>query len=179
MLPEIDSAVGFLSNILRATINGQRLSPEQMGQFQSSLVDAFRLRCNGHWFPERPLRGSAYRCIRIVHSTLDRDLASAGTAAGVSESALRSLLPPELTLWIDPDEVSYRIGEDGSVGIIYDARSAGDSNANVVRSSPVESPSPSAKYSGLHQHVSSDSVGLRLSPDTVNAEYLNLYAHTT
>lgn len=140
--------------------------------FQKSLIAAFRLRCDGHWFPERPLRGSAYRCVRIVNSNLDRDITSAASSAGVSESELRSLLPPELTLWIDPDEVSYRIGEDGSVGVIYDARSSGDSNANV-RSSPVEVPSSPSKPTRVRQYVPMGSGGYRVSPDTVNQEYLN------
>ena len=178
MIPEIDSAVSFLASILRATINGQSLTAEQLLLFQQSLVSAFRHRCDGHWFPERPSRGSAYRCIRIVNRSLDRDLASAATAAGVSETVLRSLLPPELTLWIDPEEVSYRFGEDGSIGVIYDARSVGDSNANV-RSSPVQVPSLSAKFSGLRHHVSSSSAGYRISPDTVNEEYLNSYSRMT
>ena len=28
-------------------------------------------------------------------------------------------LPSELTVWVDPDEVSYRIGEDGSIGVLF------------------------------------------------------------
>jgi len=179
MIPEIDSAVSFLSSIIRATINGQSLSAEQLLLFQQSLVVAFRHRCDGHWFPERPSRGSAYRCIRIVNKSLDRDLASAAMAAGVPETLLRSLLPPELTLWIDPDEVSYRIGEDGSVGVIYDARSTGDSNANVRSSSPIEAPSPSTKYSSMRYHNPPSTDALRVSPDTVNEEYLHLYGRNT
>ena len=176
MIPEIDSAAGFLSNILRTTMSGQsvRLTNEQMCQFRQTLVSAFRHRCDGHWFPERPLKGSAYRCIRIANRSLDRDVAMAGTAAGVPESQLRSLLPSELTLWIDPDEVSYRFGEEGSVGIIYDGRSSGDSNANCVPSPSIEAPSPS-KYSDVCHHDA-----MRISPDTVNDEYRaqnNICAH--
>lgn len=39
----------------------------------------------------------------------------------IDESSLKSLLPNELTLWIDPKEVSYRIGENGSICVLYDA----------------------------------------------------------
>lgn len=177
---EIDSAVSFLSSIIRATITGQSLTAEQLMQFQQALGVAFRHRCAGHWFPERPLRGSAYRCVRIVNSSIDRDLTAAASAAGVPESLLRSVLPSELTLWIDPDEVSYRIGEDGSVGVIYDARSSGDSNANnVFRSPSVEASSHSAKYSGVRHHSPSDPVGLRVSPDTVNEMYMNTYGRAS
>jgi protein Tob/BTG len=43
-------------------------------------------------------------------------------AAG--ESGIKNVLsyfPNELTMWVDPSDVSYRIGENGSVGKIYDA----------------------------------------------------------
>lgn len=49
---------------------------------------------------------------------MDPLLARAGAEAGFSETDMLSLLPSELTLWVDPLEVSYRIGEDGSVGIV-------------------------------------------------------------
>lgn len=171
MIPEINSAVSFLLSIIRATYNGQSLTADQLRVLQHALGIAFQHRCAGHWFPERPLRGSAYRCVRIVNSCIDRDLASAVNSAGVSESLLQSVLPSELTLWIDPDEVSYRIGEDGSVGVIYEARAAGDSNANIFRPSSVDSSS----HHSTHHNSPSELIGMRVSPDTVNQMYLNTY----
>lgn len=160
MIPEIDSAARFLSSIIHRTIIGRSMTTEQMAQFQRALVAAFQSRCDGHWFPERPLRGSAYRCIRIVNNVIDRDIATAGTAAGLTESTLRKILPPELTLWIDPDEVSYRIGEEGSVGVIYNSQEItttttdeDETNANVTPPSPNK---------------------IRVSPDTVNTEYRHI-----
>jgi protein Tob/BTG len=50
---------------------------------------------------------------------MDPLIASAGREAGISERELLAKLPADLTLWIDPDEVCVRFGEDGSVGVIY------------------------------------------------------------
>uniref|UniRef100_A0A8C2JVB9 Anti-proliferative protein domain-containing protein n=1 Tax=Cyprinus carpio TaxID=7962 RepID=A0A8C2JVB9_CYPCA len=67
-----------------------------------------------HWFPNAPCRGSGYRCIRINHK-MDPLIGKAACTIGLTKEQLFSLLPSELTMWIDPYEVSYRIGEDGSI----------------------------------------------------------------
>ena len=104
MKSEIDSAVNFLTNILRNGSVG--LTADQMLSFRRCLETTLVTRYRDHWFPDRPQRGSAYRCVRIVNRKLDRLLASAAVAAGVPEPLLERLLPTELTLWVDPDEVS-------------------------------------------------------------------------
>ncbi|KFP23690.1 Protein BTG2, partial [Colius striatus] len=73
-----------------------------------------------HWFPEKPFKGSGYRCIRINHK-MDPIISKAASHIGLSLSQLYQLLPSELTLWVDPYEVSYRIGEDGSICVLYEA----------------------------------------------------------
>jgi len=104
MKSEIDSAVNFLSNILRSGAVG--LTADQMMSFRRCLETTLVSRYRDHWFPDRPQRGSAYRCVRIVNRKLDRLLASAANSAGVPEPLLERLLPAELTLWVDPEEVS-------------------------------------------------------------------------
>jgi len=103
MKSEIDSAVNFLTNILQSGAFG--LSADQMMSFRRSLEATLATRYRDHWFPDRPQRGSAYRCVRIVNRKMDRLLANAAAAAGVPEPLLERLLPAELTLWVDPDEV--------------------------------------------------------------------------
>lgn len=46
----------------------------------------------------------------------------AGQRIGLTIQQLYLLLPSELTLWVDPYEVSYRIGEDGSICVLYESQ---------------------------------------------------------
>uniref|UniRef100_A0A803JSE6 BTG family member 2 n=1 Tax=Xenopus tropicalis TaxID=8364 RepID=A0A803JSE6_XENTR len=73
-----------------------------------------------HWFPDKPAKGSGYRCIRINHK-MDPVISKVACRINMSNQHLLSLLPKELTLWVDPFEVSYRIGEDGSICVLYEA----------------------------------------------------------
>lgn len=52
---------------------------------------------------------------------MDPLIGGAASRVGLNAERLFSLLPRELTLWIDPYEVSYRIGEDGSICVLYEA----------------------------------------------------------
>ncbi|XP_040280051.1 protein BTG2 [Bufo bufo] len=112
-LPEITAAVSFLSSLLRSRLNEQQLQGFS-GALQDTLIDHYR----HHWFPDKPAKGSGYRCIRINHKM---DPIISKVAARIKMSYLLCLLPKELTLWVDPYEVSYRIGEDGSICVLYEA----------------------------------------------------------
>ena len=74
-------------------------------------------------------KGSAFRCIRINGETSEPIIESAAEKCGLSPFTIRRLLPAELTLWVDPYTVCYRIGENGSISVLYDGH----------RSSPSES----------------------------------------
>uniref|UniRef100_A0A803W2M7 Anti-proliferative protein domain-containing protein n=1 Tax=Ficedula albicollis TaxID=59894 RepID=A0A803W2M7_FICAL len=87
--------------------------------FSPSLPEHYR----HHWFPEKPSKGSGYRCLRISHG-MDPIISRAAGRTGLSLAQLFQLLPSELTLWVDPFEVSYRIGDDGSICVLYEAASA-------------------------------------------------------
>ena len=52
---------------------------------------------------------------------MDPVIATAAKESGVSGDELASTLPTELTVWIDPYDVSYRIGEDGSICQLFEA----------------------------------------------------------
>lgn len=93
--------------------------------FLDHLLQVLKQRYTNHWFPDSPNRGSAYRCIRI-NGILDPVIAQAGEAIGVKLSHLRKLFPNELTMWIDPSEVAYRIGENGSICVLYEETGTGN-----------------------------------------------------
>ncbi|XP_043278946.1 protein BTG2-like [Venturia canescens] len=114
---EIVSAADFLVHLLR--LQAGQLSERQLELFKSSLTDVLRRRYRDHWFPDRPNRGSGYRCIRI-NGKMDPVIAQAGANVGLLPTLLHTLFPTELTMWIDPAEVSYRIGENGSICVLYE-----------------------------------------------------------
>ena len=60
-----------------------------------------------------------FRCIRI-NGKFDPMIGEAGETAGLSAKFLHQIFPSELTLWVDPLEVSYRIGENGSICVLYE-----------------------------------------------------------
>ncbi|XP_010885684.1 protein BTG1 [Esox lucius] len=133
MKPEITAAVGFLSRFLR--IKGH-VNDRQLQTFSASLQDILSEQYKHHWFPEKPCRGSGYRCIRINHK-MDPLVGQAGQRIGLTINQLYLLLPSELTLWVDPFEVSYRIGEDGSICVLYESQPSAPSGASVVAPGPM------------------------------------------
>jgi len=117
MAPEVSAAAGFVSRLLRTR---GCLDENQLQVFKDCLQNSLSERYQHHWFPERPQKGSGYRCIRINHE-MDPLIGRAAHHIGISAEQLFSLLPRELTLWVDPNEVSYRIGEDGSICVLYES----------------------------------------------------------
>ncbi|XP_063783705.1 protein BTG1 [Pseudophryne corroboree] len=117
MKPEIIAAVGFLLKFLRTK---GLMNDRELQTFNQSLQELLAEHYRHHWFPEKPTKGSAYRCIRINHK-MDPLVGQAADRIGLSGQEMFKLLPSELTLWIDPYEVSYRIGEDGSICVLYES----------------------------------------------------------
>nr|XP_014432997.1 protein BTG1 [Pelodiscus sinensis] len=140
MIREIAAAVAFISKFLRTKgrltfySNVRRfdnytfltLSRAKQHNLFSYSVEHYK----HHWFPEKPCKGSGYRCIRINHK-MDPLIGQAAQRIGLSSQELFRLLPSELTLWVDPYEVSYRIGEDGSICVLYEAAPTGGSQNNT------------------------------------------------
>ncbi|KAG8439559.1 hypothetical protein GDO86_005671 [Hymenochirus boettgeri] len=117
MKPEIIAAVSFISKFLRTK---GLMNDLELQTFNQSLQELLADHYKHHWFPEKPTRGSAYRCIRINHK-MDPLIGEAADRIGLNSQQMFELLPSELTLWVDPYEVSYRIGEDGSICVLYEA----------------------------------------------------------
>lgn len=112
---EIQVAVNFFIGYL---VN--KLPRRRVQLFNEEVVKKLTKKFEGHWYPEKPCKGSGYRCLLITDS-LDPVLSSAAEASGLSAKDVKANLPEKLCLWIDPHEVSFRIGEQGSVKTIYKA----------------------------------------------------------
>jgi len=114
---ELLSASNFLVHLVRLARRG--VSEAQLARFHDALIDVLRRRYRDHWFPDKPFKGSGFRCIRI-NGKFDPLIGEAGESVGLSSKFLHSIFPSELTLWVDPLEVSYRIGENGSICVLYE-----------------------------------------------------------
>ncbi|XP_013920802.1 PREDICTED: protein BTG1-like [Thamnophis sirtalis] len=130
MKTEISTAAGFITRLLR-TPSG--IGDEELRCFSESLQEALRDHYKHHWFPLMPSKGSGYRCIRINHK-MDPLIGKAAGMIGLNHERLFQLLPSELTLWVDPFEVSYRIGEDGSICVLYEGPKPAMKNAKALES---------------------------------------------
>ena len=116
---ELQSASNFLVHLIK--LGRRNINENQLEKFRLALVEVLRRRYRDHWFPEMPFKGSGYRCIRI-NGKMDPVIAQAGESCGLSAALVHSTFPSELTMWIDPLEVSYRIGENGSICVLYEYR---------------------------------------------------------
>lgn len=118
---EIDNATNFLVELMKKSSpsKSSKLSEEQLHRFRLTVVDCLTNHYADHWHPDHPVKGSGYRCIRI-NGKVDPLLVKAGHLIGLAAQFLRILLPSDLTMWVDPHEVSYRIGENGSICILYE-----------------------------------------------------------
>uniref|UniRef100_A0A8C3B7I7 Anti-proliferative protein domain-containing protein n=1 Tax=Cairina moschata TaxID=8855 RepID=A0A8C3B7I7_CAIMO len=134
-LGPVCTAAAFVTRLLRAAGG---IGEERLRRFRECLQEALRERYKHHWFPLAPSKGSGYRCIRINHK-MDPLIGEAAGMIGLSHERLFQLLPSELTLWVDPFEVSYRIGENGSICVLYEmgpavrsSRSSPSKNYNMM-----------------------------------------------
>uniref|UniRef100_A0A7M5X3Z0 Anti-proliferative protein domain-containing protein n=1 Tax=Clytia hemisphaerica TaxID=252671 RepID=A0A7M5X3Z0_9CNID len=113
---EVEAGVSL---ILRFVQNStlKKTNTHGLQSFKERLIKAIIEMYTGHWYPDRPMKGSAFRCLRINQNgseSLIEKTAKNCDAVWIVES-----LPKEFTVWIDPSEVSYRIGEEGSICVHY------------------------------------------------------------
>ncbi|XP_065347751.1 protein Tob1-like [Cloeon dipterum] len=125
---EIQVALNFVISYLY-----NKLPRRRVNLFGEELERALREKFNGHWYPEKPMRGSAYRCIKTGTGSIDPVLDMAARESGIPVQDVLENLPQDMAVWVDPGEVSYRIGEKGAVRILYNESMAQN---NVALSAP-------------------------------------------
>uniref|UniRef100_A0A8C5F025 B-cell translocation gene 3 n=1 Tax=Gouania willdenowi TaxID=441366 RepID=A0A8C5F025_GOUWI len=101
MRNEIAAVVSFLKRLVKLK---NKVEVEKMDLFAERLTVALQEKFEGHWVPEKPSKGQAYRCIRVnAFHKYDQELLRACSESGVHYGDLG--LPWEITLWVDPGEV--------------------------------------------------------------------------
>jgi protein Tob/BTG len=113
------------------------LAIEQRGKHQNRKFQFFSFSLPIHPFRLCPpscarldaRAGSGFRCIRVNCEISDPCIAKAATNCRIGNRVIKQLLPQEVTIWIDPATVCYRIGENGSISCLYDANRSSPSNS--------------------------------------------------
>jgi len=140
MKMEIQHAVTFLVETLKDKLPWTPDIEEKLCTMRTRLTNLLAERFEGHWYADKPLKGSAYRCINISveENSFDDTLRTAAIDSGLTEDIVRAVFSNGLALWIDPDDVSGRLGK-GAIFPIYKKIAEN----KTVSEKPVSSP---------HQH---------------------------
>ncbi|CAM2101969.1 unnamed protein product [Caretta caretta] len=113
MQVEIQVALNFIISYLY-----NKLPRRRVNIFGEELERLLKKKYEGHWYPEKPYKGSGYRCIHVGEK-VDPVIEQASKESGLDIDDVRGNLPQDLSVWIDPFEVSYQIGEKGPVKVLY------------------------------------------------------------
>lgn len=110
---EIQVALNFVISYLY-----NKLPRRRVNIFGEELERQLRKKYEGHWYPDKPYKGSGFRCIHVGEK-VDPVVEQAAKESGLDIEDVRNNLPEDLSVWIDPFEVSYQIGEKGPVKVLY------------------------------------------------------------
>lgn len=147
MKTEIDHGVEFLGTLLMSNGADEGKSRKFCNALHRVLSDQFA----EHWDLAHPTKGSGYRCIRLHHDRcepmVDRACLESNTTGIVK------LLPSELTLWVDPANVCYRIGESsGRIKTIYCAGAKDRDMTAPAAAVPLSIPQQQQQSNGISGH---------------------------
>lgn len=161
MRREIAAVVFFLKRLVKKR---EKLKSDRIDLFVERLAVALQDKFRGHWYPENPSKGQAYRCIRVNRfHRQDPELLRACQESGVQYSDLG--LPRELTLWVDPGEVCCRYGEQNPCFSVASFSNDEEEDKEVAKKVTSALERVTSDY---HSGSSSDEESLRTSPITIS-----------
>ena len=154
---EVQVALNFVISYLY-----NKLPRRRVNIFGEELEKALKDKFKGHWYPEKPFKGSAFRCLK-TGDPIDRVLERAAKESGVPIQDILENLPSELAVWVDPGEVSYRIGETSVIKILYSESSDLHDESSADRE-VTKTFNPEAQCFRPIEAVGTSLSGLSLSP---------------
>ncbi|KAI3373417.1 hypothetical protein L3Q82_022030, partial [Scortum barcoo] len=149
----------------RLVKKGEKLESDKVELFVERLAVALQEKFRGHWYPETPSKGQAYRCIRVNQfHRQDPELLRACQESGVRYRDLG--LPRELTLWVDPGEVCCRYGEQNPCFSVASFSNNDEEDKDVAKKVTSALERVTSDY---HSGSSSDEESIRTSPLTISS----------
>ncbi|KXS18716.1 hypothetical protein M427DRAFT_53662 [Gonapodya prolifera JEL478] len=120
-MEEIRQTVAFIAAFLEPRPSSP-ISPDppdqsRMSSFRETLTAILSAHYENHWYPETPLRGSAFRSLELPGSVL---VLRAAKESGVQVRG-DEFGDSGLVLWCDPGSVDFRLGDRGYTQCVYDA----------------------------------------------------------
>ncbi|XP_016370145.1 maternal B9.10 protein-like [Sinocyclocheilus rhinocerous] len=107
MKEEIAATVFFIARLAK---KHGKLDHVRREKFAVELTSVLFENYKNHWYPENPTKGQAFRCLRMNKAqTRDPVIECACRQSDIVYENLG--LPKEMTIWVDPGEVSCRYGE--------------------------------------------------------------------
>jgi len=92
---------------------GENVTTSQADLFCEALIHQLEKHIRGHWYPEEPLRGQAYRAISLdTMNEVDASLVRSARRAGVQLERCFPDTIEHIIMWIDPGEVVIKIYDD-------------------------------------------------------------------
>eukprot|EP01118_Nematostelium_gracile_P005983 TRINITY_DN1910_c0_g1_i3.p1 TRINITY_DN1910_c0_g1~~TRINITY_DN1910_c0_g1_i3.p1 ORF type:complete len:161 (+),score=31.02 TRINITY_DN1910_c0_g1_i3:116-598(+) len=128
MKKECDAASWFWTSQISGAPNGAvPLSKEKIMSFQKALTLKLAEKYEGHWYPDEPDRGHAFRSILCENGRVDRLVKEAADSAGVTNLNF----PAEFIMWVDPGRVSVSYKQSSNKHhIIYEASQNNNTTPN-------------------------------------------------
>ncbi|CAL8073966.1 unnamed protein product [Calicophoron daubneyi] len=115
---EIAVAVQFVVSFLYNNIPRRRVD-EFAVELQKLITFRFMNSRHQCWIPNELFRGVEYRSLHLSGEHADSDLIpSAANRCGLEVKEVMGYLPGDLVIWIDPGEVTYKIGVNGPVKVV-------------------------------------------------------------
>ncbi|XP_057320216.1 protein Tob1 isoform X1 [Microplitis mediator] len=158
---EVQVALNFVISYLY-----NKLPRRRVNIFGEELEKALKDKFQGHWYPEKPFKGSAFRCLK-TGDPVDPVLERAAKESGVPIQDILENLPAELAVWVDPGEVSYRIGEKNMIKILY-SESADLHDESSADREVTKTFNPEAQCFRPIEAVGTSLSGLSLSPKSTS-----------
>jgi protein Tob/BTG len=157
---EVQVALNFVISYLY-----NKLPRRRVNIFGEELEKALKDKFQGHWYPDKPFKGSAFRCLK-TGDPIDKVLERAARESGVPIQDILENLPQELAVWVDPGEVSYRIGEKGAVKVLFSDKSD-PQDENSADREVTKTFNPEAQCFRPIESVSCSLNNLSLSPKSI------------